>query len=86
MGSTGKQGKKTEPRGTKCKQEQIMVLKVKKGANKCGTKGKNRQVAALTLAPRRVRRPSGAVEESDREGGWPLVGERVWKLEPVVGG
>ena len=60
--------------------------KVEKGANKCGTKGKNRQGAALTLAPRRVRRPSGAVKESDWEGGWALVGERVWKLEPVVGG
>ena len=60
--------------------------KVEKGANKCGTKGKNRQVAALTLTPRRVRRASGAVEESDREGGRALVGERVWKLEPVVGG
>ena len=60
--------------------------KVEKGANKCGTKGKKRQGAALTLAPRRVRRASGAVEESNWEGGWALVGERVWKLEPVVGG
>ena len=60
--------------------------KVEKGAKICGTKGKNRQGAALTLAPRRVRRASGAVEESNREGGGALVGERVWKLEPVVGG
>ena len=65
---------------------ELRANKVEKGANKCGTKGKKRQAAALTLAPRRVRRPSGAVEESDREGGWALVGERVWKLEPVVGG
>ena len=60
--------------------------KVEKGSNKYGTKGKKRQAAALTLAPRRVRRASGAVEESNWKGGWALVGERVWKLEPVVGG